>query len=212
MRTPIATRSGKAVARRAPQMPVQYEQAVRALAECLSLDEAKVWNDRAEALAAWAKIYHSEEATRKARALRLHAYRRMGELAAELRPTGSLIGVQGGRSAKGPLSLLMEHGLKRTQALAARRLAKTPKGEFEKLLSRRTPPSPLVVIGSQVGSDAWKRFGGPHGIRSALTWARANAASQLAREMTADEASSARKIVVELQEWLDEFEHSLPGA
>jgi NTP pyrophosphatase (non-canonical NTP hydrolase) len=68
----------------ATPMPVQYEEACRLLAECLTLDESKLWADRADMLAAWAKLYKSDEAAIAARRLKLKAFRKMGELAEEI--------------------------------------------------------------------------------------------------------------------------------
>src|ERR1700690_2101621 len=77
---------------RLPHMPVEYETALQALQECITLEDTKYWSDKADALAVWAKIFHSDDAARKAKQLKLKAFRRMGELARELRP-----GKRGGR-------------------------------------------------------------------------------------------------------------------
>lgn len=68
----------------ASRLPVQYDEAVKALAACTTIDESKHWADKAEALAAWAKVYKDDQVAIEARRLKLHAYRRMGELAQEL--------------------------------------------------------------------------------------------------------------------------------
>lgn len=68
---------------RKPLVPVEYEAACNALAQCVDLDEAKYWSDKADALAAWAKIYRDDRISAQAKRLKLKAYRRMGELAAE---------------------------------------------------------------------------------------------------------------------------------
>ena len=70
---------------RAPLVPVEYEEAVKALAKCREIDDAKYWSDKASALAAWAKIYHSPQVMREAKLLKLHAYRHMAELAHAIR-------------------------------------------------------------------------------------------------------------------------------
>lgn len=65
-------------------MPVEYEEACKALAACATIDEGKYWSDKADALAAWAKIYKSDEAAIAARRLKLQAFRRMGEIATQM--------------------------------------------------------------------------------------------------------------------------------
>lgn len=81
-----AEQARKITGGRTPHVPVEYETAINALVACRSIDEAKYWSDKSDALAAWAKIYHSDKAAREAKALKLWAFRRMGQLAAELRP------------------------------------------------------------------------------------------------------------------------------
>lgn len=125
---------------RKPLVPVVYEAAIKALGECLSLDDAKVWDDKADALAAWAKIYQDDKAARQAKALKLHAYQRMGVLAAQLRPTVRKGFAKG--NAVGPRSLLLELGMTKANAQAAVRLGRTAKEIVERLSSRPRIPGP----------------------------------------------------------------------
>ena len=104
---------------RTPLVPVEYETAVKSLQACIDLNDAKYWDDKADALAAWAKIYRSDETLRKAKMLKLHAFRRMGELAGELKP---LKNDKGGRQP-GAIRALTDVGLSHNSAIAARRLA-----------------------------------------------------------------------------------------
>lgn len=149
-----------------PAMPVQYEAALKALDACTSLDETKVWNNAADALAAWAKIYNSDEAELKAKRLRLHAYRRMGQLARELRPPGRMKG-GGHRGCQGKLpgaiSLLQEYGLTKTEAGAANFIAQLPGEQFQRVLER--PLRPTTVAHHLWGKDpVWIAF-----TRTAMT-------------------------------------------
>lgn len=134
---------------RTPLIPVVYEEALMALAACREIDEAKTWNNAADALAAWAKIYHSDRAAREAKLLRLHAYRRMGELARELRPGGHR--VSDSPSGKltvqlpGPRSLLMEKGLRSVEASAAIKISRVETPAFEEVTRRPRIPSPVVL-------------------------------------------------------------------
>jgi hypothetical protein len=150
---------------RAP-MPVEYDRAIKALEACLSLDETKVWNNAADALAAWAKIYKSDEAELKSKRLRLHAYRRMGQLARELRPPGRMKG-GGYRGCQGKLpgaiSLLQEHGLTKTEAGASNFIAQLPEEQFQLVLER--PLRPTTVANYLWGKDpVWIAF-----TRTAMT-------------------------------------------
>lgn len=192
---------------RIPNMPVEYEAAVKALQMCIDLDDAKYWSDKADALAAWAKIYRSRDAELKAKQLKLRAYRRMGELAAELRPQIHL-GRHG--STKGPKSLLVENGLVDDAARQARYLAELPAPEFDALLSRSRPPSPsTVVIGGRRGSETYKAMQ-QGGLRVFVTWTRRFNAVEAGRSLRAEEAKWATDLIVEATEWLDTFEQALP--
>lgn len=195
------------------QLPVQYEEAVKALDACLAIDEAKYWSDKADALAAWAKIYRNDVAGRRAKQLKLHAYRRMGTLAAELRPNKHTGTNQG--AAPGPLSLLREQGLTESQASVARKLALTSKVKFDAIVDKPNPPSPMSAGKAFLtkGSDAWRLIGVSNGcsmsnFRSAVC--RKVKASKLARGLVSDEIEKARVIATECAEWLDEFLQHLP--
>ena len=195
---------------RTPLVPVQYETAITALTECISLDDAKVWSDKADALAAWAKIYRSDDVSRKAKMLKLHAYRRMGQLAAEINPRRSTAGLSGRGSVpgSGPRSLLLGHGLSVAQADAARILSTVSQRKFDTLM--KNPVSPTTARHSLRGSTVW------HDVQaSAMTLRsrfRQHTPAQVVSSMTDTEAQNARELINEISEWLDEFDQRLPKA
>ncbi len=195
---------------RKPLVPVEYEVAINALSQCLEIEDAKYWSDKADALAAWAKIYRSGEAERKAKQLKLHAYRKMGQLAAELRPARNI----GGRTQPGPRVLLMENGLTQSQAAAARKLAKLDPQTFDREISRPIIKSPDFIRKincSKEVSHAWREmFIYWQSLASFRSFCRGHSASELASGLTGDEPEKARSYVIEIQEWLDEFEQFLP--
>ena len=131
---------------RTPLVPVEYETAVRSLQQCVDLNESKYWSDKADALAAWAKIYQNDEALRKAKMLKLHAFRRMGALAGELKP---LKNAAGGRQP-GSIRALTDAGLSYNSAIAARRLASVSNKRFDKILEQPKAPSTIL-------QDLWVR-------------------------------------------------------
>jgi hypothetical protein len=188
---------------RKPHVPVIYEEACKALEQCISLDETKYWADKSDALAAWAKIYHDDKISRDARALKLRAYVRMGELAEQLRPVKS-----GGRhgSLPGPISLLVESGLTRQQAVTARGLSRAPRDKLEKIINSPRPPTPVVarrdVWGWGQTVTRWQRAG--HTLRAAC---RATTPEEVANELASSE--SAKVLIRELIEWLDRLDSCL---
>ena len=193
---------------RTPLVPVEYEKALAALESCVHIDEAKYWSDKADALAAWAKIYRSNDAQRKAAALKLYAYRRMGEIAQELRPRKKFYPGRG--SHGGPHSLLIEAGLTPSQATQARRCAIETSEGFRKQIEKDHPPSPSQFVAlTGGGTTAYRGFqnGGAPGARSYM---RKNAARDVARAVDADEARIIALLGREITQWFDEFEACMP--
>jgi len=194
-------------------VPVEYETAVNALAECINLDEAKHWADKADALAAWAKIYRNDEAGIKSRQLKLHAYRRMGEIAKELRPVKNT----GRGSSPGPRSLLREQGLSEDQVIAAAHLSKLPKDEFTKLIDAPKPPSPTLARRASSSfsnsTENWKAFVMSGQSASAFRgFCRNHPARALAQGLSPDEKKKALEYIREISDWIDEFERHLTKA
>lgn len=190
---------------RTPLVPVEYETAVKALSECLTLDESKYWSDKADALAAWAKIYRDGDALRKAKALKLHAYRRMGELAGELKP---MVNGAGGRQP-GAIRVLTDAGLTHNAAIAARRLATIPERRFNKLLTN--PKSPTTVVQDLwVRDECWADFiRTAHSFRGTL---RRHTPAAVAKGCKENDRFivTAREMITEITEWLDDLEQRLP--
>ena len=189
---------------RTPLVPVQYEAAIQALTECLSIDDAKTWDNKADALAAWAKIYRNDDIGRKAKMLKLHAFRRMGEIAAQLRP-------QAPKGGKGPLSLLIEQKLSPSNASAAVKLAKATDKVFQQVVNLPRPPSPIVARLMLEKDTAWAALTavGGSGLPGFAHFCKTRSARELARNLTSDEANRARVLVTAITDWLDEFEQSL---
>ena len=142
---------------RKPLVPVEYEAACKALQACIDIDEAKYWADKADALAAWAKVYRDDKVGRQAKQLKLLAYRRIGELARELRPQGSagsgkiIDGKKLRGRLKGPKSLLREHGMPSGLANAATRLSRLPKSKFDEIVNQPVPPAPTLGATTDLG-------------------------------------------------------------
>jgi hypothetical protein len=192
---------------RTPLVPVEYEAAVTALQACITLDETRYWSDKADALAAWARIYRNDDAGLKAKRLKLHAYRRMGEIAAELRPLrGRKQGVGVGKGAlPGPRSLLKEHGLSTAESDAARTLATIPRREFNTLL--RNPVAPTTARHMVRDHTIWHESA--RTLMTCRSMFRRHTPAQVIAIMTDVEKANAKELVSELTEWLDDFDSRL---
>jgi hypothetical protein len=205
-------------------LPVEYTSACKAIAACRGIDETKYWSDKADALAAWAKIYKNNQAAVESKRLKLHAYRRMSQLADELQPDKRCVGSAG--QMPGPRALLIQNGLSREQAKTVRRIGAIPKKRFERIVASPKPPGLYAAAALGIGesgrghkttsSDAWRTLA--HGnviagvnLRRFLTlFCNRNSAKDLARGLLPGEVLGARKLLTEIQEWLDEFEQYLP--
>lgn len=197
---------------RKPLVPLEYERACKDLAACQTIDEAKYFADKSDALAAWAKIYKDDKAGLEARKLKLYAYRRMGLLAGELRPNRRM----GGRAScvPGPSSLLQEKGLSKSTATIVRRISRLPEDDFNKQVNALRPLAPATLankLSNPRASDAFKTLcDGTDSFIKAAAWMKRHDARTLARGLFADETVRMRSAILGMNDWLDEFEHHLP--
>lgn len=129
-------------ARKNKPLPVPYERAVEAIKACQTLDEGKYFSDAADALAAWAKIYADDKVSREARALKLHAYRRMYKIAEKIAPRRDP-GVTG--RSRGARFALMEVGFDQKACEASRKLAGLSEEKFQSILSQAKIPAPSTL-------------------------------------------------------------------
>lgn len=115
---------------------VKYEAACRAVAEAVSIDEAKDFRDQSEAMRAYAKQAKNKQLEVQAAEIRIRAERRIGELMAAQRD--SVGTAQGRRSDLGfsetqvgnaPVTLA-EAGIDKNLADRARKYAAIPEDEF----------------------------------------------------------------------------------
>src|SRR6266487_3590629 len=124
------------------RLPQSYERAKQALAECDRIDECKDWGDKAAALASYARQADDPVLEKYARRIRLRAYRQLGELLREIKPS------KGGRPSKTcadvPASsrsqAARDAGLSRDQQVTALRIAAIDEDEFEAAVESPQPP------------------------------------------------------------------------
>lgn len=221
----------KATRGRTPHLPLEYETAVKALTACMALDDAKYWSDKADAFAAWAKIFHSDDAARKARALKLHAYRRMGQLAQELRPNRLLnkkmYADKKARDAAwrerkrngapprphppsgqapGPRSLLMQHGFSEDRSATILRVSRVPEEVFQSAVSSTKPPSPTRLVEELRDNVVWRDLSVQlHRIRGYMKKHKPHEVAAVATGSW----DTAKELAVFIVDWLDEFERRL---
>lgn len=183
------------------KLPIPFTDALRLLVQCRRLDETKYWDNWAEALAAYAKMYSDDEVGREARLLRLHAYRRMGQLAEQLQPSK-------GNGRKGPQARLREEGVKHHLARQALAISQMTTADFAEITARELIPTPDALVNIELSkAPEWARIKSAiHSLRSRFkqTTPRAIAASLPARDK-----STLRQQVHEAAEWLRQLEQEL---
>src|SRR5580658_4839907 len=110
-------------------VPVKYEAARQAIAECDRIDECRDWSNKAAALATYAKQANDDSLRVMAVRIQARAYRRMGELLKQI-PAGE--GARDGKRQEGALPPLTrtqaatDAGLSEHQRKTAIRIASVP--------------------------------------------------------------------------------------
>jgi hypothetical protein len=178
---------------REPLVPVEYETALKALASCRAIDDAKYWSDKASALAAWAKIYHSRQVMREARLLKLHAYRHMALLATAIRDA----------AGKGRIRTILEkEGLSVTEARQIDGVGRASVQEFQKAIESPRPPAPWAF--SRGGEVAELKP-----LRSMHTMAKQTLPHEIAQMIDGKAREVFCDMIDDITEWLDELQQRL---
>lgn len=193
---------------RKPLVPIEYERAISALVACQNIDDAKYFSDKADALAAWAKIHRDDQAGVEAKRLKLHSYRRIDQLARELRPVQRNESNRS-RFGPGPRSLLREHGFKKATTNAIHVTGQLTQEEFDVVVNQPRPPSPSRLAMSHMKSNPpWAELF--QALSASRSHMRRHPAAEMAKSLGEKSVQTARQIAIELTEWLDEFERHLP--
>jgi len=122
----------------------------------------------------------------------------MGQLSGELRPKTGIAG--------GPVSLLLELGLNRNHAGAARKLSALTERQFTGLL--RHPVAPTTAAYNLLDVEpAWRDLA-KMGM-SLRAFCRSNTPTQVIRAMDPKRKATAMELARDLIEWFDEFEQRL---
>jgi hypothetical protein len=134
------------------KLPDTYIAAVKALSECVRVDEAKDWADKAAALASYAKQAKDRRLLKLAKRIHMRAVRRQGELLKELQPQpGRRTDLQPYGGAPTRLQAATSAGLSRDQMVTAVRVASVPESTFTAAVESENPPtvSALALLGKR---------------------------------------------------------------
>jgi hypothetical protein len=142
------------------RLPANYEAAKQALATCVHLDEVKNWNDKAAALASYARQAGDFQLENMARRLRARAYRRMGIMLGEIEdgrhnaPGRPAVKPQGPHVKSGRRGAGEAAGLSRHQIRNAVRVSAVPHDQFERAVESDRPPSIEALAQAGKGTKA----------------------------------------------------------
>ena len=204
------------------RLPVTYEAAQKALAECQRVDEVKDWADKAAALAAYARMAKNDNLRLMALRIQERATRRMGELLKQIPPATGVHLPSAKRDGAVPLGreqIATAAGLSERQRKTALRLASIPKDQFESAVESGSPPtlSAMAKWGTLPRAPAEATPEDAQLARKARDLLRELAAFcgvhdpiRIARAMR--DSESCRGNVETIDAWLDQFVTNLPAA
>lgn len=125
------------------RLPVAYEAAKVALANCASIDECKDWADKAEALASYAKQADDDTLRKHADRIQARAIRRCGELLKQFDGRGGDRSKSDGAVISAPTQRQAAEGagISERQRVTAVRVANVPADTFEQHVESEAPPT-----------------------------------------------------------------------
>jgi len=127
----------------AARLPVTYESAKSALAECSRIDECQDWADKMQAMASYARQAEDDSLRRMCDRIQARAIRRCGDLLAAIEPArGANQNISDGNGTKVTRKdVATEAGLSERQRVTALRVSNIPADEFEAAVESEQPPT-----------------------------------------------------------------------
>lgn len=198
------------------RLPVVYETAQKALAECSRIDECKDWADKAAALASYARQAKDDSLRVMAVRIQARAERRCGELLKQIpAANGANQNIRtGGGTKVTRSSAATDAGLSKRQKDTALRVANVPQDEFEAAVESNSPPTlgELAARGTKpqapTPEDVTLARAAQDLLRSFAAFCGAHDPVQIARAMSDPDAC--RGNVEAIDAWLDRFVTHLP--
>lgn len=152
------------------RLPVLYEAARTALANCANLDECQDWADRMAALASYARQSDDPTLMNHAMRIKARAVDRCGEILRSIPAAKTGPKLSGGAPTEhvGRFQAARDAGLSRDQAVTALRVNAVDRGLFERMIESDDPPTiekladigttkrpdpPIVIDGHLQGRD-----------------------------------------------------------
>jgi hypothetical protein len=139
--TPLVDHASLPAIASAP-LPATYEAAKRALEQCVALDECKMWANRAEALASYARQAKDDVLLKMSMRVQARAIDRCGELLKQIEPakTGPKLS-DASDTQLGRVQAARDAGLSDRQRVTAIRVNNVPRNQFETMVESDNPPT-----------------------------------------------------------------------
>lgn len=202
------------------RLPLNYEAAQRALAECSRLDECQEWAVKHEALSSYARQAKDETLRKYADRIQARAIRRLGELLKQIPlAPGARTDLQPQDGTVPKLTregVANDAGISERQRKTALRVANIPEREFENQLNSDAPPTVTELARQGTATkeitDADRiRAGEAQRMLSKFSeFCEANDARQIGHVFKPDEITALRLCVGIVDAWLDQLFVALP--
>lgn len=147
---------------------VHYEAACREIALANTIDEAKDWGDKAEALRAYARQAHNTDMEVQVAEIKLRALRRMGELSKALETAESRHRTTLPNGGKSKSEQLDDAGVSTSAAHRAEQLADIPADEFEANLAKHRDSQKPATQKSVLPKKTYKKINQKRNINKFL--------------------------------------------
>lgn len=178
-------------------LPINYEAARKALAECVSIDECKEWRDRAAAIASYAFQKRDRTMFDAAERIKARATRSMGEMVNKVKHT----------SRRKLRDIAKASGLGMSEMQVARNVAKVEHKTFENHVER-SPPTPISRLsalgtnprGADESGPIWKLA---ESLRKLMRDYPAAALAASIAECSPEQRKVLRAAFTPASEWLD---------
>ena len=209
------------------RLPVVYERAVKALAECSRIDECKDWANKAEALASYARQSKDDALRKMADRIQARAIRRCGELLKQVEADKGgyhkNYAHDGADTSITRSSAAREAGLSERQKVTALRVANVPEPEFHQAVESEAPPTitQLAEIGKQskpkplhdlegINPALYARATNLQGsLRRLAEFCGSHSPTDIAGAFKEHEKFDIRLWVSQIETWIDQFIVSL---
>lgn len=207
------------------KLPVVYESAKLALAECYRIDECAEWANKAEALASYARQADDDELLKTATRVKARAIRRCGELLQQIEKAhGANQNISAVSDTKVTrTAIAQDAGLSRRQQITAVRVANVPEPQFENLVESPKPPTltklasigtkpqpkPLVDLNGREASDFRESTKGQGAIGRMVAAAQEIDAGAIVRGASQKERLILRNQISTISGWLKQLQEAL---